>query len=269
MPELPEVEAVTRRVRSMALGATIQGAGIYRKSITAPQNPDRLKRGVKGRVIESVERRGKNIVLGLDGGSAVRVHLRMTGNLTVIPECRLRPATARVWFDLEDGRALILDDPRALGRVTLHKREELEELFADLGLEPFSSEFTAKLFVERARRSAKPVKLLLMEQSVVVGLGNIYAAEVLFQTGIHPARAARRIGVERLAALHGAIVETLSLAINSAVIAYQRPGGFTEGDIFPVAVYGREGEACMRCAAAVRRMKQGGRSTYFCPGCQR
>jgi formamidopyrimidine-DNA glycosylase len=253
----------------MAMGARILKAGTYRKSITAPQSPDRLKRGVIGRVIESVERRGKNIVLGLEGGSALRVHLRMTGNLTVIPDSRLLPATARVWFDLEDGRALILDDPRALGRVTLHRQEELRELFADLGPEPFSGEFTVNSFVERAKRSPKPVKLLLMEQRVVVGLGNIYAAEVLFQTGIHPARPARRIAVDRLAALHGAIVETLELAINSAIIAYQRPGGFTEGDIFPVAVYGREGEACMRCAAPVRRMKQGGRSTYFCPGCQR
>ena len=269
MPELPEVEAVTRRLRRMALGARIVGAGVYRKGSTAPQDPGRLKRGVKGRVIESIERRGKNIVLGLDGGSAVRIHLRMTGNLTVIPDCRLRPALARVWFELEDGRALILYDPRALGRVTLHNQEELEELFGELGPEPFSREFTVEYFVERARRSPKPVKLLLMEQKVVVGLGNIYAAEVLFQTGIHPARPARRIGVERLAALHGAIVEAMGLAINSAVIAYEQPGGFAEGEGFPVAVYGREGEDCMRCGATVRRMKQGGRSTYFCPGCQR
>ncbi len=153
MPELPEVEAVTRRLRRMALGARIVGAGMYRKGSTAPQDPGRLKRGVKGRVIESIERRGKNIVLGLDGGSAVRIHLRMTGNLTVIPDYRLKPAMARVWFELEDGRALILHDPRALGRVTLHNREELEELFGELGPEPFSREFTVRVL----RRTGKAV----------------------------------------------------------------------------------------------------------------
>jgi formamidopyrimidine-DNA glycosylase len=269
MPELPEVEAVTRRVRRLALGVRITAAGVYRPGVTAPQYPDRLKHGVKGRAIEAVQRRGKNILLLLEGGAVVRVHLRMTGNLTVIPDSRLRPVTARVWFELDDGRALILDDPRALGRVTLHNPRELAKLFEDLGPEPLSAEFTVEHFIAKAKRSAKPIKLLLMEQRVVVGLGNIYAAEVLFQTKIHPARPARRIGVDRLVALHGAIVETLKLAINSAVISYDEPGGFSEGENFPVAVYGRESEACMRCGTAVRRMKQGGRSTYFCPGCQR
>lgn len=269
MPELPEVEAVVRRVRPMAEGARIVSAGFYRPGITAPQSPDKVKRAVKGRRIAGIERRGKNIVVRLDGGEALRVHLRITGNLTVIPDHRLRPATARGWFELEDGRALILDDPRALGRVTVHTAKELESLFSDLGPEPLTDRFRAEEFTEAARSSRKPVKLLLMEQATVVGLGNIYAAEVLFQTEIHPARESRRIAQERLKALHGAIVETLRLALDSALIAYQQPGGFTEGENFPVAVYGREGEPCLRCRGTVRRMKQGGRSTYFCPGCQK
>jgi formamidopyrimidine-DNA glycosylase len=269
MPELPEVEAVTRRVRRIAAGARIVSAGFYRAGVTAPQPAERVRRGTRGRVIESVDRRGKNILIRLDSGAALRVHLRMTGNLTVIADHRLRPVTARAWFELEDGRALILDDPRALGRITLHAASELPWLFEDLGPEPLDETFTAGAFAARARGSRKPVKLLLMDQHAVAGLGNIYAAEVLFQTGIHPARPAGRIGAERLAALHAAIVDTLRLAIDSAVKAYDQPGAFTEGEDFPLAVYGREGEPCLRCRKEIRRIRQGGRSTYFCPGCQK
>ncbi len=269
MPELPEVEAVTRRVRRMAEGARILEAGCYRRSVTAPQEPAALKRGVRGRVITAVERRGKNVLLGLEGGRWLRVHLRMTGNLTVIPDARLRPVTARVWFVLEDGRALILDDPRALGRVTIHRERELRDLLASLGPEPLGADFSPESFVERARKSRKPIKLWLMDQKTVAGLGNIYAAEALFQAAIHPSRESRLVSARKLLALHASIVETLRLAIDSAISAYEKPGGFTEGEVFPVAVYGREGEPCLRCRKAIQRIRQGGRSTYFCPGCQR
>lgn len=269
MPELPEVEAVTRRVRRLGLGARIVGAEFYRSVMATPQSPDRIKRGVRGRTIEAVERRGKNVLVLLEGGNALRVHLRMTGNLTVIPDCRLRPVTARVWFEFDDGRALILDDPRALGRVHLHSISDLPEVFAGLGPEPLGSEFTPEYFAGISRASKKPIKLLLMDQDAIAGLGNIYAAEVLFQSGIHPARRASRIGHGKLRSLHAAIVDTLTLAIDSAVKAYELPGGFSEDEVFPVAVYGREGEPCLRCRGVVRRIRQGGRSTYYCPGCQK
>jgi formamidopyrimidine-DNA glycosylase len=269
MPELPEVEAVTRRVRRMAVGSVIVSAGLSRAGTTAPQPPETVKRGVSQRRIKSVDRRGKNILVRIEGGFALRVHLRMTGNLTVIPDSHFRPLTARAWFELDDGRALILDDPRALGRITLHSEADLNDVLDGLRPEPLDAGFTARLFAERARGSRRPVKLWLMDQQTVVGLGNIYAAEVLFRTGIHPARQAGKIGPERLKSLHAAIVETLQHAINSAIIAYEKPGGFTEGEVFPVAVYGREGEQCQRCARSIRRIRQGGRSTYFCPGCQK
>jgi formamidopyrimidine-DNA glycosylase len=269
VPELPEVEAVTRRVRRMATGARIVSAGLYRAGIAAPQNPEKIRHGTRGQRIEAVERRGKNILVFLDGGSVLRVHLRMTGNLTVIADHRLRPVTARAWFELDDGRAMILDDPRALGRITLHKTAELAKLFSNLGPEPLGPEFTPEFLARIAAASRKPIKLLLMDQRLIAGLGNIYAAEVLFQAGIHPARKACRAGAGRLRALHAAIVGTLKLAIDSAIKAYELPGGFSEEEVFPAAVYGREGEACLRCRNLVRRMKQGGRSTYYCPGCQK
>lgn len=260
MPELPEVEAVTRRVRAAIPWQTIVAAGQFR-----PTTARELELAV-GRRLESVSRRGKNILLHFSGGGVLRVHLKMTGNLVVVPDIRFRPVTARAWLAFEDGRGLILDDPRALGRLSFHS--SMDGLFGDLGAEPFAPEFTAESFSAAARKIAKPIKLLLMEQRVVVGLGNIYAAEALFQARIHPERPANGISSLRLRRLHGHIVAVLTAALDSAIAAYQQPGVFSEGEYFPVAVYGREGEACWRCRSAIRRIPQAGRSTYFCPKCQ-
>jgi formamidopyrimidine-DNA glycosylase len=269
MPELPEVEAVARRLRASVPGAEIVSVGLYRPQMTAPQKPALLRRLTTGRRIEAVDRRGKNILVHLSGGVSLRVHLRMTGNLTVFPDSRLLPVTARMWFELRDGRAVALDDPRALGRITAHRTSSLPSLLADLGPEPLSPQFTPQQLESAARRTAKPMKIFLMDQKAVAGLGNIYAAEALFRARIHPARPARKVSRERLAALHAAIVEVLSIAVDSAITAYDKPNGFSEGEIFPVAVYGREGESCFACGAAIRRIAQGGRSTYYCPRCQK
>ena len=263
MPELPEVEAVVRRLRPQVEGARMTGCGQFR-----PTTANGLEQAV-GRRIEGVDRRGKHILVRLDGGAFLRVHLKMTGNLTVIQDARLKPATVRAWFEFEDGRAMVLDDPRALGRITFHESCEEAELFRELGPEPLSGEFTLEYLIANARGSRKPVKLFLMDQRAVTGLGNIYAAEALFEAKVDPRRAAGRISAERIGRLHRAIVAILRVALDSAVRAYSEPGGFTEGENFPAAVYGREGEPCLACGSAVRRIPQGGRSTYFCPHCQR
>jgi len=263
MPELPEVEAVVRKLRRAAPWGVVASCGQYR--------PTTMSNGEQaiGRRIEAVERRGKNILVGLSGGAFLRVHLKMTGNCLVVPDVRLRAATVRVWFGLADGRGLALDDPRALGRISFHEDSERAALFAGLGPEPDDPAFTVAHLTACARKTVKPIKLLLMEQKAVVGLGNIYAAEALFQAGIDPKKPSSRISGPKLRALHGAIVEVLRIALDSAVAAYEQPGGFAEGESFPVAVYGREGEPCFRCQGVIRRIPQGGRSTYYCPGCQK
>lgn len=263
MPELPEVEAVAARLRPLAPGARIVACGQFR-----PTTAKEAERSI-GREVQRIDRRGKNILVRLDGGSFLRVHLKMTGNLTVIPDARLRTSTMRAWFEFDDGQALVLDDPRALGRISFHSAGEEADLFADLGPEPFSGEFTPEHLLREARRSRKPVKPFLMDQRAVTGLGNIYAAEALFEARIDPRREARRISAERMCRLHGAIVGILRSALDSALRAYSEPGGFTEGENFPAAVYGREGEPCLACGSAVRRIAQSGRSTYFCGACQR
>ncbi len=263
MPELPEVEAVVRRLRRASPWALVASCGQFR-----PTTMVGAERAI-GRRVEAVERRGKNIVVVLSGEAFLRVHLKMTGNFVVLPDVRLRPATARAWFALADGRGLVLDDPRALGRIKFHEAGERAALFAGLGPEPTDAAFTVAHLAGWARKTAKPVKLLLMEQRAVVGLGNIYAAEALFQAGIDPRKPSARIGPAKVRALHGAIVAVLRSALDSAVAAYSQPGGLTEGENFPVAVYGREGEPCFRCAGVIGRIPQGGRSTYFCPRCQK
>lgn len=263
MPELPEVEAVTRKLRLAAPWAVVASCGQYR-----PTTMVGAERAI-GRRVEAVERRGKNILVLLSGGAFLRVHLKMTGNFTVLPDFRLRPATVRAWFGLEDGRGLVLDDPRALGRISFHQDGERAALFAALGPEPSDPAFTVAHLAACARKTVKPVKLLLMEQKAVVGLGNIYAAEALFQAGIDPAKPSSQISAPKLRALHAAIVEVLRVALDSAVAAYEQPGGLAEGENFPMAVYGREGEACFRCQGVIRRIPQGGRSTYYCPRCQK
>jgi len=265
MPELPEVEAVCRRLRKQAAGATLAAAHIERRRITSPQDPARVESRLAGRTIERIGRRGKNILVILSGGLAMRVHLRMTGNLYVIPDFRLRPARSSAWFEFTDGRGLLFEDPRGLGALTVHDSPEIE----GIGPEPLSREFTAEAFIRAAAASRRPAKLYLMDQRRIAGLGNIYAAEALFTAGIHPGKPIGSVSRPRLAALHAAIVGILRDAVKSAVRAYSRPGGFQEAEEFMPAVYGREGDLCGRCGGVIRRIPQGGRSTYYCPKCQR
>lgn len=267
MPELPEVEAVCSRIRPDVVGKRISRVLILRPGSTLPQSPEVLEQ-VAGRTIRGVERRGKNIALWLSGGLAVRVHLRMTGDLRVLPDARLHGASARVIFGLSQGRALAFNDPRALGRVHLHTKQELEEMFQKLGVEPLSPGFSPDLLGSLTRRSRLAVKLFLLDQGRIAGVGNIYAAEALFRSGIDPRKPADRLRGPRIARLHNAIVAVLGDAVESTRKVYAHPDGFAEAEWFECAVYGREGEPCIRCGRRVRRIRQGARSTYFCPGCQ-
>lgn len=269
MPELPEVEAVCRRLRLETLGAEIVSAHFQRPGVVRPQRTATLARKIAGRRIEAVRRRGKNILIQLSGTLTLHVHLRMTGNLYWIPDVRFRPVTARAWFELDGGRGLLYDDPRALGRIHLLRDEEVAEALDGVGIEPLSAEFTAAEFRRLAAASRQPIKIFLLDQRHVAGIGNIYAAEALFRARINPRRPATQLRPHRLNRLHAAIVEILTEAVESAYNAYMAPGRFQEAEWFPLRVYGREGQACEVCGREIRRFEQGGRSTYHCPTCQR
>lgn len=259
MPELPEVEAVCRRLRREALHAEIAAARILRTSITRPQRPHTIEKRAAGRTIDAIRRRGKNILIDLSGGEVLHIHLRMTGRLTIIPDARFHSATTRAMFEFTDGRALVFDDPRALGKLWIG-----EERLGKIGMEPLDESFTAEAFEGLARRSKQPVKLFLLDQRHVAGIGNIYAAEALFRARIDPRKATDTISKARRKVLHGAVIEVLTEALAESERIYNAPG-----DEFRSDVYGREGEPCRRCHTIIRRIRQGGRSTYLCPRCQR
>lgn len=269
MPELPEVEAVCRKLRGQVLGARIVAARVLRRRSTHPQRPREVEALASGRAIRTVERRGKNLLIGLGGGLTIRIHLRMTGNLYVIPDARLRPAATRAYFELEGGRTLVFEDPRALGVINIQTARETASLVSELGPEPLSRRFTPAALASAARHSRQPAKLFLMDQRRVAGLGNIYAAEVLFRARIHPARPINRVRAAKLQALHTAMVQVLRQAVRSACVAYSHPDQFAEAGGFPLSVYDREGEPCVVCRRRIRRLVQAGRSTYYCPGCQK
>ncbi|MEO7653155.1 MAG: DNA-formamidopyrimidine glycosylase family protein, partial [Bryobacteraceae bacterium] len=216
-----------------------------------------------------VQRRGKNILLDLSGGFTMHVHLRMTGNFYVIPDALFRPLSSSAWFTLDDGRGLLFQDQRGLGTLRIYDAEGRRKLVDSLGPEPLSRQFTAARFLAAASASRQPAKLFLMDQQRVAGLGNIYAAEALFAAQVDPRQPMADVSQRQLRNLHQTIVRILRDAVKSACIAYSRPGNFGEAEDYSPLVYGREGEACMQCKRTIRRISQGGRSTYYCPHCQR
>jgi formamidopyrimidine-DNA glycosylase len=265
LPELPEVEAVVRKLRKAALGAKIADFRAFRPRVTHPQSPAAVQKAV-GCAIRGFERRGKHIIVRLDKGLSLNVHLKLSGNLTVIPDARLHASTVRALFAFRDGRALVLDDRRALAGVNLLADPELEEKLSALGIDPLSRAFTVDYLLDVARRSRKPAKLFLMEQYPISGMGNIYSAEALFRARIHPSRDIATLRRPKIELLHSAIRTVLREAVPAAVRSYKEPGLHEGMNYF---VYGRKGEPCKVCGRAIARVEQAGRSTYFCPSCQR
>lgn len=268
MPELPEVEAVCRRLAPVVTGKSIRAVHVLRVTPLKPQRPATLVRLAGGRKIKAVRRRGKNILIDLSGGQTMRVHLRMTGELYAEPgEATLSPAV-RIWFELSGGASLVFRDSRALGRLSIGTTEEIEEKLAGLGPEPLGPGFLREDFIADAGRSRLPAKLYLMDQKRIAGLGNIYAAEALFRAEIDPRKPMCELSPNSLSALYFAIRLILRQAVKSATIAYKRPGIYRKSDFYRF-VYGRAGELCIACGEKIRRIPQAGRSTYYCPHCQR
>lgn len=268
MPELPEVEATRTQIEPALTGRRIRAVEVRRTTALAGQSPGEFAGLVTGRTIRAVRRRGKNLLLDLSGGVTIRIHFRMTGGLLVERKPAITPRV-RATFELSGGNTLLFVDSRALGKMYAAPAGRIEaQLDKALGPEPLGREFRLEPFLDAARASRLPAKLYLMDQKRVAGLGNIYAAEALWRARIDPRKPMRKVPVAKLLGLHAAIRSVLREAVKSARLAYKRPGPFQEGE-FARAVYAREGEACPRCGRRIRRFEQGGRSTFFCPRCQR
>jgi len=264
MPELPEVETFVRGL-APAVGRTIVSANVLdaRLAVSAED--------LTGAKIAGIRRRGKYIGIDLGDGRSLVIHLRMSGRLRL--ECReCETKYARMILRLDDGTSIYFIDPRRLGTVALVEGE----LKLPLGVEPLEPAFTTAVLSKLTSQSRAPIKQLLLDQRKVAGIGNIYAAESLWRARIDPRRPANALSKAEVGRLHKAIVGVLGEAIaqlgttlGTSVSDY-RPTA-TEGGSFQnhLAVYGREGEPCERCGEGIERVIQAGRSTCFCPACQR
>jgi len=274
MPELPEIEVLRRSLEPYVLGDRIERVEVRDARLREPIQTRELARRVSGRRIDRLERRGKYLLLELEGGWSLGIHLGMSGRFTLVPEDEPMEPHEHVAFFLASGRKLRLRDPRRFGLVFTYKTAERDDdpHFAHLGVEPLEPEFSGATLRAAAVGRRGPVKGFLMDGTVVVGAGNIYAAEALFRAGIHPLRSVARISAKRWDRLAELLVEVLSQAVGEGGTTLN---DFADGEgrsgYFQVSlsVYGREGEACDRCGRAIRRAVLSNRSTFFCPGCQR
>lgn len=274
MPELPEVETVRRGLLARIVGRRIDGLEVYDRRLRYPVRPRVLERWVVSREVEDVQRRSKYLVIHLEGNGRLLIHLGMTGSLTLCDADRPKEDHVHVLFRLDDSRELRFRDPRRFGLVDAVTSSELgrDRRFSALGAEPLSDQFTGPEFYCRSRGSRRPVKTFLMDSTQVVGVGNIYASEALFRAGVHPRRAAGRLGRERWETLVASVRRVLSDAIDrgGTTIRDFHDARGEAGDFQDhLQVYDRAGEACLRCFGTVRRIVLAGRSTYYCPGCQR
>lgn len=275
MPELPEVEHVVRALRSAVIGRTIVAAQL-RLPRTAPRITGRsFARRLKGARIEGVNRRGKYILIELNHGLVLLVHLRMTGKFVRISSEQKLPPYSHAVFYLDDDSVLVFCDMRQFGRMNLVPAAQLGESaeLKTLAPEPFSETFTVPHLREILSRSHRSLKQLLLDQTKVLGLGNIYASEALFLARISPFAEAAKLSKARVIRLYEAIRRILEEAIaegSTLRIDLDDKGSSYIGSSERFwRVYEREGEPCVRCGTRIRRVVQGGRSTYYCPKCQR
>ena len=289
MPELPEVETIARELRPLIEGRTIEDAWFdWPRQIKHPA-PDEFVRRVRGRMILSVDRRAKWIVVSLTGRegadsagheAVLAIQVKMTGYLDVVPA--EEPADKHVHFRflLDNGHELRMRDPRKFGRMGLYRRDEAgkvlgageaSDLFAAFGPEPLDDAFTLADFRKLIRRRSARLKTLLMDQGFVAGVGNIYADEALWRARLHPLRSGAGLQPAQERELYEALRAVLREGIErrgSSVDSYRAPAGAGNMQHF-LNVYGRTGQPCPRCGRPTRRIVVGARSTHFCSWCQR
>jgi formamidopyrimidine-DNA glycosylase len=304
MPELPEVEYTARQLRAEIVGATISKAHVFwERAIGHPGLPDFLLE-ISERRIEGVRRRGKFLLLDLSGDLFLSVHRRMTGNFLLLPpgwciDTSLQTGDQSAWstrgptflpetpgeqvysrelqycrvcFDFVDGRRLLFTDPRKFGRIELWSRDMEMQALKALGPEPLSSEFSAAYLSEALAKRRTGIKQTLLDQTVVAGVGNIYADEALFHAHIHPQRSSASLTLDEVRLLYEGIVAVLTLGIEHGGTSfndYRDLWGEAGDNYNHVHVYKQEGRPCPRCGSLIERLVITQRSAHFCPTCQR
>ncbi len=273
MPELPEVEIIRGQLARELRGARISSCEVLLPRLVKYPTALGFRRGVRGREVREVRRRGKYLLFALDGDRELVIHLGMTGSLLLLPRGGERPRHTHILFHLEDGRDLIYVDPRTFGETALVRRGDYRSLpcLSRMGPEPLADDFTPSRLAAALRGKCR-VKAALMDQARLAGLGNIYADEALHRAGIHPLRRVDTLRGRDVARLHAAVREVLDEALESGgssvsdyVDLQGERGNFQERHL----VYRRAGEPCRACGEIIRRETVSGRGTYFCPCCQK
>ena len=256
MPELPEVEAALDVLRTRARGRTIVRMRVLHPALRRRLNPKQL-RALVGARIARVERRGKHQLLHLDDGRILHAHFRMNGDWTLVDTGAPLPKFARAVLDFDDGSSLVFVDSRALGTIDVHPADA--ELDLGLGPDAADPEWTAEQLAVALAPRRGPIKPALLDQRLVAGLGNIYAAESLWRARISPFAPCNVLSRPQIVKLRKAIEAVLVRATGSR---------YTDDDTVTLDVYDREGSPCRRCGTPIERAVQAGRSTYYCPQCQ-
>lgn len=275
MPELPEVETVRRGLERELVATQIVAVKVLRPASVAYPEPDKFTKELKGKTFKAVRRRGKYLLIDLEDGSGMVAHLRMSGRFLVLSKREKEPPHTRIRIELSDGRRLIFDDMRVFGRVWfVPKKMDYEQVvptLAELGPEPLDGVDPKKL-KEKLDRKSQPIKTALLDQTIIAGIGNIYADESLHRAGINPLRPAKDLKAKEIEKL----CKEISLVLNNAIASggsslrnYTDASGVNGNYQNEALVYGRKGQECRTCAKPIARAKLAGRSTHYCPKCQR
>jgi len=270
---LPEVETIRRQLEPEITGRRIVSAEVLDERWTRPVAPQEVEGELAGRTIEAVERRGKYLLLRLEGGRTLAMHLRMTGNLLLGGEGGPEPRHLRAILRLDGGSSLLFTDARRFGHAVVLDETELDGYFATrLGVEPLSEALTAEELCRLAAGRRAPLKSFLLNQLGVAGIGNIYADEAIHRAALHPLSPAGSMKREDCERLRQGIVDALEAGLLSggaSVDDYRDARGEQGAMQDEFLVHTREGKPCPRCGAEIRRIVVAGRSTYFCASCQR
>jgi formamidopyrimidine-DNA glycosylase len=274
MPELPEVETSRRTLLQLVKGKTIQQVDVHwPKIIKEPDDVEIFKMSLVGERIENVRRRGKFLLIDLTHYTIVS-HLRMEGKYSVANQEEPMDKHTHVIFMFTDGEQLRYRDVRKFGTMHVYKKgtEELYDPLKSLGPEPFDASFTSDYLQNKLQRTNRKIKVALLDQHIVVGLGNIYVDEVLHRSNIHPERTASSLTAEEVARVWEETITTLQDAVDkggSTIRTYINSQGKIGTFQESLLVYGRKGESCMTCGVPIEKTVIGGRGTHYCPDCQK
>lgn len=274
MPELPEVETIIHSLRPKVLGRTIERVEVLLDKVIREPEAEQFAKHISGRTITGVERRGKHLLFNITGSLVLIVHLRMTGRLLYVAPDLPRDKYTHVVFHLDNGKELRFHDMRQFGTMDLIPADRLKNFHSlnKLGPDALDPSLTRDVFKKMLKGRTGQIKKILLDQTFITGIGNIYANEILWKARIHPERSATSLTPRDLGRLYHAMREVLKTAIDHRgttirdyVDGEGNPGSFQE----LLAVHGRENQPCPLCGNFIVRVKNGGRSAYFCPSCQK